>query len=217
MNNLDILKKSQFFSEVKETDITPMLSCLGARNSTFKKGEYVLRAGEEVHHIGIVIGGILNIYKEDADGERSLLARLLPADYFGEALCCAGVDKSPVNVVAESNCEVMFIDFKRILNTCSKSCVFHAKIIENMLKIVAVKNLQLQQRMEYLSKKTLRKRILKYLTNTSAGKSGAFSIPFNREELSDYLCADRSALSRELMRLKDDGIIDYWKNQFQLL
>jgi len=216
MEDVDKLKQSGLFKDIAEVDIAAMLTCLRVRKVPFKKGQHVLQVGETIKYIGIVLDGTLSIIKEDVDGERSLLNHIGQGEHFAEALCCAGVKVSPVTVLAESDGVVMFLDFARILCVCANTCVFHSKLIENMLQIVAIKNLQLQERMEYLSKKTIRKRVLKYLIRKSKGTTKTFEIPFNREELADYLGVDRSALSRELMRMKEEHIIDYWKNKFAL-
>ena len=211
------LKKSKLFAEIDEKEIASMLTCLDARTLHLKKGDAVIRHGDKVEYVGVVLDGVLHVIKEDADGERSLMAQLSAGDHFAEALCCAGIAESPVSVLVETEATVMLLDFKRILHTCTNACIFHAKLIENMLCVMAAKNVQLQARIEYLSKKTIRKRILKYLVNLSGGANETFTIPFNREELADYLCIDRSALSRELMRLKEEKVLDYWKNQFRIL
>lgn len=209
------LSQTALFTGIAPQDIGPMLQCLQARKTEYKKGDCVLRQGQAAQYVGVVLDGALSIEKQDADGERSLLARLEPGDHFAEALCCAGVTESPVSVTAEADSQVMLLDFKRILEFCPNACVFHSKLIENMLHILAKKNIQMQTRMEYMSKKTIRKKILKYLASFSVPKGQAFTLPFNREELADYLCIDRSALSRELAALKRENKIDYWKNSFK--
>lgn len=215
--HLHQLTQSLLFSAIAEEEIPSMLACLDSRTVAYQKADMILRAGEPVQQMGILLEGNASVIKEDADGERSLVTQLEPGDNFAEALCCAGVQQSPVSVRADTPALVLLLNFKRILLTCPKACTYHSKLIENMLFVVATKNLQIQTRMDYLSKKTLRKRLLKYLSNQSGPGSQPFSIPFNREELADYLCADRSALSRELAKLKDEGQLDYWKNQFRLL
>lgn len=212
----NVLLGSRLFAGIEPGDLASLLRCLNAESAEYKKGETVLMAGDAPRAVGIVLVGQLSVAKVDMDGERSLLAQIAPGEHFAETLCCAGVEASPVTVQAELDSVVMLLDFGRILHTCSSSCAFHAKLIANMLMVIASKNLYLQQRTEFLSKKTIRKRLMKYLTHASGGAQGAFSIPFDREALADYLCIDRSALSRELSRLKDEGVIDYWKNQFKL-
>lgn len=214
---LDIFKTVKLFNDIDKDDLEAMLTCLDSRVISLKKGEYILAAGNSVDQVGIVLTGHLHITKEDMDGERTLLATLSLGEFFGEALCCAGVTESPVSVLANTNAKVMLLGFRRILETCSSSCSFHTKLIENMLRIIAQKNLQLQVRMDFLSKKTIRARLLNYFESVVAQQSHDFTIPLNREELADFLCIDRSALSRELGFLKRNGIIDYKKNHFTLL
>jgi CRP-like cAMP-binding protein len=129
---------------------------------------------------------------------------------------CAGIDRSPVTVQAAEDVEILFIDYKKIITTCPSACPFHARLIENMLKLVAKKNLMLNQKLEILSKRTTREKLLCFF-DTQRGSSQRFTIPFNREELARYLCVDRSAMSNELCKMRDDGIIRFRKNVFDVL
>lgn len=174
-------------------------------------------AGDKPEWIGLVLEGQTYIEKEDIEGRRSLVACIEPGEMFAEALCCAGVQESPVSVCAATETQVLLLRFERILHTCPAACAHHAQLLQNMLRILARKNLYLQGRMELLGIRSLRERILRYLENTVPEKGKTIAIPFNREELADYLGAERSALSHELSRMKKDGILDYWKNQFMLL
>lgn len=214
---LELLKRVKLFRDIDEDNIESMLKCLGARTVNLNKSEYVLVAGNRVDQVGIVLEGQLHIVRDDMDGGRALIAMLDPGDFFAEALCCAGVKESPVSVVATTDAKVMLLSFRHILHTCSSSCLFHTKLIENMLQVIAQKNLQLQARMDFLSKKTIRRRLMSYFESVALKQGRKFTIPFNREELADFLCIDRSALSRELGILKKEDIIDYKKNQFTLL
>jgi CRP-like cAMP-binding protein len=212
----EILKNVKLFEGIDRGDLFSMLSCLQARVVPFKKGDFVLSAGQKAEHVGIVLSGRLHILREDYEGGRSLLDSLAPGDIFAETLCCAGIEQSPVGVMAETEAEVMLLGFRRILKTCPSSCSFHARLIENMLQVVAQKNILLQNRMEFLSRKTIREKVLSYLESFAMRQGKDFSIPLNREQLADFLCVDRSALSRELGRLKAEGVIDFWKNRFRL-
>ncbi len=211
-----ILKKVNLFAGISENDVKSMLSCLSARVIKTEKNEYLLMAGDPVAYIGIVLSGTLHIEKDDAEGGRTMIASLSTGDYFAEALCCAGVKESPVNVVVDTGGTVMLIEFKKIMSVCPNSCIFHSKLIENMLGIIARKNLMLQNRMEIIGKRSLRLKIMCYLESLSSKTGGKVEIPFNREELADFLCVDRSALSHELSRMKNEGLIDYKKNMFSV-
>lgn len=213
----DILKEVELFERMEEKDIVSMLSCMNAKVIRVKKDEIVLMEGSTIKHIGIILGGRLHIEKSDMDGERTLIASLSTGDFFGEALCCAGVTESPVSAVADMDSAVMRIEFRRILHTCPNTCLFHTQLIENMLRIMARKNLMLQNRMDFISKRTLRAKILTYLKSFHVKLGCEFTIPFNREELANFLCVDRSALSHELSRMKKDGIIEYQRSSFKLL
>jgi len=200
------------FKGIDAHELGGMLKCLGAETKEVKKGEIILLAGDKPQHIGIVLSGRLYIVREDYDGNRSLLAAVTPGEIFAEALCCAGIEESPVTVMADTDSTVMLLYFSRILKTCSNSCVFHTKLIDNMLGLVANKNLQLQARMEIVSQKTVRAKVTRYLESFIPTQGHNITLPFNREQMAEYLCVDRSALSHELMKMKRDGLIDYRRN-----
>jgi CRP-like cAMP-binding protein len=193
-----------------------MLDCLGAEIKTVAKNNIILLAGEKPLHIGIVLSGILYIVKEDSDGNRKLITAATPGEIYAEALCCADVDESPVTVIAAEDSQVMLLRFDRVLHTCPNSCVFHQKLIENMLNLLANKSLYLQSRIEIISVKSIRIKVLRYLESFTTKQGRNIIIPFNREELADYLCVERSALSHELAKMKKDRLIDYKKNKFIL-
>lgn len=214
---IEVLKAVSLFNNIYNDELLSMLACLDAKVIRVLKNEYVLCTGNPVDQVGIVLAGQLHIIKEDIDGERAMLAALTTGDFFGEALCCAGVAESPVSVLAETDATVMLLKFRRVLQTCSNSCSFHTKLIANMLQVIAQKNLQLQARMDFLGKKSIRARLLSYFESIAAKQGSSFSIPFNREGLAEFLCIDRSALSRVLASLRQEGVIEYKKNRFTLL
>lgn len=212
----EILCKVSLFQDINPNDLDAMLSCLLAETAQVEKNEILLMAGEKPKRVGIVLSGRLQVIKESFEGERTIMAILDPCDLFAEALCCAGVQESPVTVIADSDCTVMLVDFQHILQTCSKSCVFHHKLIENMLRVIAEKNLFLQNRMDIVRKKSVREKVLTYLEAFTLKQGRSVTIPLNREEMANYLCVERSALSHELMKMKRDGILSYSKNSFTL-
>ena len=211
-----VLKSVGLFKDIEPAGLENMLGCVGAEIKSVKKGEIILLAGDRPLHVGIVLAGQLHIIREDYDGNRSLLAAVTNSEIFAEALCCAGVSESPVTVIAEADSTVMLLNFSRILHTCRNSCSFHTKLIENMLSLIAKKNILLQSRMELISLKSVRARVLRYLESLVPKQGWEITIPFNREEMADFLCVERSALSHELARTKRDGLIEYRKNVFML-
>jgi len=213
---LDILKIVGLFRGIGAAELTTMLKCLGAETRVVSRNEIVLLAGDKPQHVGIVLTGQLHIVREDYDGNRSLIAAVTPGGIFAEALCCAGISESPVTVIPDIDSTIMLLSFSRIIHTCTNSCTYHTKLIENMLGLIANKNLQLQSRMEVVSIKSIRAKVIRYLESFVPIQGRNITIPFNREKMADFLYVDRSALSHELSKMKKDGLIDYRKNTFIL-
>jgi CRP-like cAMP-binding protein len=205
------------FSGIDGTERESLLGCLQAVRRRYKKGEMVFAAGD-APAVGLLQSGAVQVLAEDPMGNRTIISRMEAGDIFGEALACAGAEKMPFSVEAATDSEVMLIDVKRILGTCPTACPFHSRLIENLMAILARKNILLGSKIRHLSRRTTRDKLLSYLTEQAreAG-SRSFSIPFNRQELADYLCVDRSAMSSELSRLRAEGVLDYEKNEFCFL
>ena len=215
-NYFDVLKIVGLFRGIGATELTTMLKCLGAEIRDVSRNEIVLLTGDKPQYVGIVLIGQLHIVREDYDGNRSLIAAVTPGEIFAEALCCAGIPESPVTVVPDIDSTIMLLSFSRILHTCPNSCAYHTKLIENMLRLIANKNLQLQSRMEVVSIKSIRAKVMRYLESFVPSQGRNITIPFNREQMADFLYVERSALSHELSKMKKDGLIDYRKNTFIL-
>ena len=222
MENLpDAFKHAALFQGIDGDDLAGMLQCLGARTQSFSKDSMVLLAGSEATHFGIVLSGRLQVLREEYTGERSIVAQLHPGELFAEAYACApaktGEKILPVSVRAAQASEVMFLDAGRIAASCSSTCGHHQKLIENMLGVLASKNLFLNRKMGHLSKRTTRQKVLSYLSEESARQGGGvFQIPFSQQELADYLCVERSGLSVTLSQLRREGIIRYDRSLFEL-
>lgn len=216
---LDALKSAALFKGIDESDLQPLLSCLSAKVAHYEKGQAVFLCGEKIERFGIVLMGEVQVVQEDYHGNRSILAKIGVGNLFGESFaCCAETQTLPVSVIATTESELLFIECRKLAAPCTSACVFHSRLIQNMLNIVSMKNISLTQKIEFTSKRTTREKLLAYLSvEVQKAKSGRFSIPFNRQELADYLCVDRSAMSAELSKLRDDGILNFHKNQFELL
>jgi len=194
-----------------------LVSCLGCTFKDYKKGETIYHVGETVREIGIAVCGMIHIVKDDAWGNSNIIAEIGAGEMFAEAIVCGGVGILPVTVSAAEDTVVCFIDFQRIITTCPSACLFHTMLIRNMIGVFARKNIMLTEKMEHITKRTTRDKLLSYLSGQSRHKGVAdFEIPFNRQALADYLSVERSALSAEMSRLKAEGIIDYRKNHFVL-
>ncbi|GHU94958.1 cyclic nucleotide-binding protein [Clostridia bacterium] len=194
-----------------------MLSCLGARSRNYAKDETVYFEGDVVTEIGLVVSGRLHLIKNDIWGNTSIMAEIAPPEMFAEAVVCSGGGRVPVSVIAKEESDILFIDYKRIVTSCSSACAFHSKLIRNMISILAQKNITLSAKIEHISKRSTKEKLLSYLAEQARQKnSRAFDIPFNRQELADYLSVERSALSAEMSKLKSEGVIDYRKNHFAM-
>lgn len=215
--NTEALKKCPLFRGVPEYSITPVMGCLRARERYYGKNEYIYHTGDRISEIGIVLSGRIQIIKEDAWGSVTILAELTEGMLFGEAFVLGGVETIPLSVFASEKSSVLFIDKTRTVTPCPAACGFHFDISANMIRILAEKNIFLTGRVEHLSNRSIREKVLSYLSSVSA-KCGSrtFCIPFDRRQLADYLAVDRSALSSVLGKLRDDGIIDFSKNRFTL-
>lgn len=194
-----------------------LLDCLSAVERHYEKNSFIFMENDAVTSIGVVLSGKVHIVQEDFWGNRTILAETGPGGLFGEAFSCAETEKLPVSVLAASDADILLIDYRRIITTCSSACIFHTGLIKNMLWILAGKNIMLTQKIEILTKRTTRQKLLSYLSAQAiqAG-SHSFEIPFNRQELAEYLSVDRSAMSNELGKMRDEGILSFARNRFEL-
>ena len=211
----DTIKNNPLFQGIAFSDFDNMLTCLSAKTVCYKKDDVILLSGDTVSFVGLVLSGSVQVIKEDIDGRVVLLSELGVSEIFGEIFACAGIDHSPVTVRAKESTEILLINYKKIITSCTAACPFHAKLIENMLKLIAVKSLNLNQRIEILSRRTTREKLLAFF-DMQRGVVKKFTISFNREELAQYLCVDRSAMSNELSKMRNEGLIAFSKNSFEL-
>ena len=215
---IPILKRTRLFAGVGDNEIESMLSCLGARLKTYKKGEYVFRQGEYISDITVLLDGKLHIQKDDFWGNRSILGEIIVGEMFGEAYATKDSGALLNDVVSIEDSVVVFFDVKRILTTCSSSCRFHAIVVQNLFIAISEKNRKLVQKLGILSKRTTREKLISYLSEQAKKQnSGSFEIPFNRQQLADFLSVDRSAMSNELCKMRDEGLLEFYKNRFKLL
>ena len=204
-----ILRHCPLFAEIAETDLETMIQCLNGREKEIPKGSPVFLEGDPAQWVGVVLSGAVQIMREDYYGNRSVLAMLEPRDLFGEVFACAGVETLPVSVLAVQDSRVLLLDCKRVLTVCSNACPFHNQLVKNLLQVTARKNMMLNQKIQIMSKKTTREKLLAYLSEQAKNKGSAeFSIPLDRQGLADYLGVERSAMSAELSKLRRDGILD---------
>lgn len=219
MNQIyDVIKNVPLFYGIQETQLTKLLTCLRAKKKQYPAGTVIFAEGGLAELVGIVLGGKVQIVTHDFYGNRTIVATIFPGQLFGEAFACAGVQTLPVSAIAMEESQILLIDYRKIITTCSNACVFHNQMIQNMLKIVADKNLILSQKIEIISKRSTKEKLMSFLLlQAKKQESEFFTIPFNRQELADYLCVDRSAMTSELGKLQKDGKLEFYKNKFKLL
>lgn len=212
-----VLKRTKMFSGVGDDDISTMLSCLEARLLTYKKGEYVLRQGEHLSDILVLAEGRLHIQRDDYWGNRSILGHIGVGEIFGEAYVAPESGTLLNDVIAVEDSAVFFFDVKRVISTCSSACRFHTMVVQNLFFAISEKNRGLVQKLDYMSRRTTREKLLSYLSEEAKKQNSAsITLPFNRQQLADYLSVDRSAMSNELCKMRDEGLLEFEKNRFRL-
>ena len=215
---LPILQECPLFDGISRENLSGILGCLGARVMSIRKGQPAFREGDTAVYIGIVLTGSLQLIREDYYGNRSIVTRIGPAQLFGEAYALSGAKALPVSVVPDTDGHILLVDSRRIAVTCANACGFHNRVIYNLLKLVANKNLILHQKIDVSSKRTTREKLMTYLLlQAKQQNSSTFTIPYDRQALADYLEVDRSGLSAEISKLRKEGVLESEKNFFRLL
>lgn len=216
--NYFFLSNTNLFHGIKENEIGEMISCLNAREKAYKKDEVILRAGDCVNEIGLVENGSVNIVVNFHWGNNHIFGHVDKGSVFAENYAVIPGRELVCDVVAAEDTEVLFLDMNKLLTTCQSGCSFHNRLIHNLIRISAQKNLNLSARMMHTASKSIRERLLSYFSERALVSGSAhFTIPFDRKQLADYLGVDRSALSSELSKMQKDGLIKYHKNEFALL
>ena len=212
------IRKCPLFDGINDEQLMKMLVCLGARVEAFDKKYTVMSEGSPAKYLGIVLSGSCQIIRTDYYGNRSIIAEVGESELFGEAFACAEMDAVPVTVIANEPSEIMLINCSHILHTCENNCGFHKQLIFNLMKDLAKKTIVFNRKIEVISKRTTREKLMTYLMMCAkrAGSS-SFDIPFDRQELADYLEVDRSGLSAEIAKLRKEGILESNKTHFKLL
>lgn len=211
------LSKTALFRGVNSVDIAHMLHCLNAISRKFPKNSVIYYAGDSISTMGLTLSGSVLIENVDFWGNTSILSRIGVGQIFAETYACIPGAVMMVNAVAAEDCEILFLDTTRLLQTCSNACAFHGQLIRNLLSVTAQKNLSLSNRILHTAPKSIRGRLISYLS-FEASKQGctSFTIPFDRQQLADYLGVDRSALSAVLSRMQKEGLLQTHKSTFTL-
>lgn len=205
----EILSRCLLFKGMERSDLNSMLTCLDGKTIKISKGSPVFLEGTPARFVGIVLSGTVQVMREDYYGNRSIMTILQPGELFAEAFSFAGLETMPVSAIAIKDSEVLLLDYRRVLTTCSNSCHFHNLLLKNLLQGMAQKNLALSQKIRYMSQKSTKEKLMAYLFDQAKQhKSTEFVIPYDRQALADYLGVERSAMSAEIGKLKSSGQID---------
>lgn len=214
----NFLSKTILFRGASPDEVEAMLGCLNAETRKFQRGSVIYHAGDVISSVGLVLSGSVSIENDDVWGNKSILDKAGAGQVFAETYACVPGEPLMISVVAAETSEILFLDIGRMLHTCSNACGFHSKLIRNLLSIASQKNLNLSRRIFHTSSKSIRGRLLSYLSYQAAQNgSREFEIPFNRQQLADYLSVDRSAMSNELGKMQRDGLIRVDRNRFSLV
>ena len=214
----DILRECPLFDRIGDESLKEMLGCLNAKERSYKKGDVVFAEGDKAKYLGIVLEGSVQLVRVDYYGNRSILANIEPPQLFGEAFACAGLKSLPVDAVAAADTRILLLDAQRIARPCGNACPCHGQTILNLLHIVAKKNLVLHQKIEITSKRSTREKLMTYLLlQAKKAKSHTFTVPYDRQELADYLEVDRSGLSAEISKLRNEKVLECRRSTFTLL
>lgn len=215
--DLLFLSNAPLFRGMSAEDIETMLGCLNGKTRRFPRGGIIYHAGDVIHSVGLVLSGRVSIESDDVWGNKSILDHIDPGQVFAETYACVPGEPLMISAVAAEPSEILFLDVGRVLHVCSNACVFHEKLVRNLLTITSRKNLNLSRRIFHTSAKSIRGRLLSYLSYQSQQQGSlTFDIPFNRQQLADYLSVDRSALSNELSKMQRDGLLRTERRRFTL-
>ncbi|MGL5437410.1 MAG: Crp/Fnr family transcriptional regulator [Lachnospiraceae bacterium] len=215
--NYQFLSMTQLFLGMSAEETESALHCLQARTRVYQKGEAICQAGNIIEEMGLILSGSVNIKQFDAWGNVSIYGNAGRGEVFAEAYACVPDEILMVDVIAAEPAKILFLNTNRMLNICTATCPFHIRLVRNMLTVMASRNLNLSRKISHTTPKSIRGRLLSYLSDQAIRQGRyQFEIPFNRQQLADYLCVDRSAMSNELSKMQKDGLLTVRKNTFCL-
>ena len=215
---LPILRNSPFFKGLSDNEILSILHCVNATVISKERASYIFRAGDSTEVMGLVVSGCVLVMQEDLWGHRNILSKCHAGDFFGEPYAASLGAVLNISVAAEEDCEIIFLNIQRLLVTCQTACEHHQKLIRNLVSVLANKILILNDKITHVGKRTTRDKLLSYLSAESIRRSSlSFDIPFDRQQLADYLCIDRAAMSTEISKLQKEGFIKTNRNHFELI
>jgi len=212
-----VLSECMLFRGMASQELSALLDCLDFRVRRFSRNDIVNIAGDPFEGVGVILSGQADVIKENNAGERMIMTMLKPGDLFGEMAAFSGVGKWPATVVAHTDCSIIYVPADKLTGQCEKTCAGHRRLIINMLGILSKKALTLSKKLEYLSIRSVRGRIANFLLEHYKNNGQAiFMLPMNRNEMADFLNITRPSLSREMSRMRDDGILDFHRSSVRI-
>lgn len=215
---LHILKDVKLFENIEINELSRMLECLNPKIASYRKKDYLAIANNSYIGVGIILKGEVVETKENAAGDRVVIGKLKEKELFGDIIAFSSYDKWDSTITAFSDCVILYIKPQIIIGRCSNMCSGHTQLIQNMLKIVSKKAIDLNRNIEYLSMKSIRTKVSAYLLEqyNKVNKTN-FLVPLKRQELAEFLNVSRPSLSREIIKMKDEGIIDFNRSSFKIV
>ena len=215
---LDCIQGCELFDGMNLDEANRMLECFDAHVISRDKGAAIFVEGSHAKRFGVVLAGSLVVVKDGLDGKRSIIKRIGEKELVAAAQAFSGAKTMRLRVEADAQCRVLILNAERVGATCCNACAFHTRLVRNVMRILAAKTLELNAKIEILSHRTTQERLISYL-RSFAEKCGKleFDIPFDRQQLADFLCVERSALSAEISRLARSGMFSCRKHHFKLL
>ncbi|MBQ8358751.1 MAG: Crp/Fnr family transcriptional regulator [Oscillospiraceae bacterium] len=214
---LFVLCNSPFFQGMTEEEILSVLHCVNATVLRKKKDEYIFRAGDSTESMGLVLRGSVLSVQEDLWGHRNIMHRIGAGDYFAEPFAATPGSVLNASVVADEDTEIMLLNMGRLLKTCPNACAHHNRLIRNLVSVMARRVMNLSEKITHMAKRSTREKLLSYLSAESMRQGKlSFTIPYDRQQLADYLCVERAAMSVELSKLQKEGYLKTNRNQFEL-
>lgn len=214
---LFVLRNSPFFQGMTEEEILSVLHCVNATVLRKKKDEYIFRAGDSTESMGLVLRGCVMSLQEDLWGHRNIMHRIGAGEYFAEPFAATPGSVLNVNVVADEDSEIMLLNMGRLLQTCPSACAHHNRLIRNLVSVMARRVMDMNEKITHMAKRSTREKLLSYLSSESMRQGKLkFTIPYDRQQLADYLCVERAAMSVELSKLQKEGFLKTNRNQFEL-
>lgn len=215
--NIHLVKKCPLFYGINDDELYTLLKCCAAEFTRYENEEYIFRMGESMNTVLILLKGKARVIQENFWGRQENIYYIKEGEMFGESYSCARTPVLPVSVVTEGPCGAVFLNYQRMITFCSLACDFHTRFIHNMLRLVSEQNVKLENKLEHVCRKTTREKLLSYLSEQAISHGGSdFDIPHTRQELAEYLCVDRSAMSNELSRMRSEGILEFSRKHFVL-